>query len=206
MIEVVLIMIFAYLLGSIPFSFILGKMLQGIDLRKYGSGNVGATNALRVLGWKTGVAALLLDMLKGFGAVILARVIIPDNNLILITAGFIAILGHMFTVFLRFKGGKGVATSAGVFAALIPVTFIITLLFFILLIAITRYVSLGSLTAALVLVLTQGYFTFRDGVRDPEFLVLALIVSLFIFIKHRTNIKRLWEGTENKISFRRKKK
>lgn len=203
--EIILMVAGAYLLGSIPFSFILGKVLKGIDLREYGSRNVGATNALRVLGWKTGLLALILDMLKGYGAILIARSLAPQSNILLISVGFAAILGHIFTIFLRFKGGKGVATSAGVFAALMPVSFIVALLSFLIITVITRYVSLGSLVAAVMLLIMQTLITLQDGFYNAEYLILVIIVALFIIIKHIPNINRLIDGTENKVSFRRKK-
>jgi glycerol-3-phosphate acyltransferase PlsY len=203
--EVVLIILFSYLLGSIPFGYILGKFIKKIDIRKHGSGNVGATNALRVLGWKIGLVALLLDMAKGFLAVSVAAFFVPGNNFLLIAAGFTAITGHIFTVFLRFRGGKGVATSAGVFAALIPIPFVIALAFFTIVTALTKYVSLGSISAAVILVAVQTFFSFYQKPPELEFLIMAVIVALFIIIKHKTNIKRLLNGTENKISFQTKK-
>lgn len=204
MINLLLILVLSYLMGSIPFGFLLGKFFLRLDLREHGSGNVGATNALRVLGWKWGLLAFLLDMSKGLGAVILAKSLLPDNNLVLILAGLASILGHIFTIFLRFKGGKGVATSAGVFAALIPVSLAIALGCFIIVTVLSRYVSAGSISASLTLVIAQSYFTFRNGLQNPEYLVLAVIVAGFVIIKHRSNIQRLIKGTENKISFKKK--
>lgn len=201
--KIIIVMVLSYILGSIPFSFILGKVLKKLDLRKHGSGNVGATNALRVLGWKIGITALILDMAKGFAAVTLTNLIVPESNLLLLLSGLLVILGHIFTIFLRFKGGKGVATSAGVFAALIPLSFVIALCSFLIITLVSRYVSLGSIVAAIILIVTQSFFTFRDGMQNPELLVMVIIVSVFIIVKHRANIKRLWEGTENRISFRK---
>jgi glycerol-3-phosphate acyltransferase PlsY len=200
--NLIITLIIAYLLGSIPFSFLLGKIYKKVDLREHGSGNVGATNALRVLGWKTGVLAMLLDMFKGVAAIYIASSLLPEQVLLLISAGFMVILGHIFTIFLHFKGGKGVATSAGVFAALLPIPFLFALLSFIITTALSRYVSLGSIVAALVLIITQAFFTFRNGVQSPWYLVLTLIVTFFIIMKHRANIKRLLNGTENRITFR----
>ncbi len=200
--ELIIILIIAYLLGSVPFGFLLGKIFKGVDLREHGSGNVGATNALRVLGWKMGVIAMILDMMKGVTAIMIARSILPEQDLLLISTGLVVILGHIFTIYLRFKGGKGVATSAGVFAALLPIPFLFALLSFIITTTLSRFVSLGSIVAALVLVITQTIFTFRNGVQSPWYLVLALVVTLFIIVKHRANIKRLLSGTENRIHFR----
>ena len=142
----------AYLLGSIPTSFLMGKLVKGIDIRKHGSGNVGATNALRVLGTKIGVITLVIDIGKGFLAIIAGRMLIENaTHLLLIGCGLCAILGHIFTVFLKFKGGKGVATSAGVFIALTPLPVAIAFGVFLVTVAFSRYVSLGSILAAIAL-------------------------------------------------------
>ncbi|MBW6515603.1 MAG: glycerol-3-phosphate 1-O-acyltransferase PlsY [Candidatus Cloacimonetes bacterium] len=202
--NLVLIIVVSYLMGSVPFGYLLGKIIKRIDIREHGSGNVGATNVLRVLGWKIGLIAFLLDLLKGFGAVLFAKLIMPESSLIYIFAGLTAIVGHMFTIFLRFKGGKGVATSAGVFAALIPVSILIALLCFIVVTIISRYVSLSSIVAAIALIVVQSVFTFRNGMQNIEYLILVIIVAGFIVFKHKTNISRLINGTENKISFRSK--
>jgi glycerol-3-phosphate acyltransferase PlsY len=145
---------------------------------------------------------MILDMMKGVTAIMIARSILPEQDLLLISTGLVVILGHIFTIYLRFKGGKGVATSAGVFAALLPIPFLFALLSFIITTTLSRFVSLGSIVAALVLVITQTIFTFRNGVQSPWYLVLALVVTLFIIVKHRANIKRLLSGTENRIHFR----
>jgi acyl phosphate:glycerol-3-phosphate acyltransferase len=201
---VVALVVFAYLTGSLPTSYIFGRIFEKIDLREFGSGNVGATNALRVLGWKIGLATLLIDMCKGFVVVIIAQKFFPGNNIIALIVGLAAILGHVFTIFLNFKGGKGVATSAGVFAALIPVGFLIALAVFVAITALSRYVSLGSIFAAVVLTGRQILLTILSGGKDSEILVIVIPISLFIIVKHLPNIKRLINGTENKIRFSRK--
>jgi acyl phosphate:glycerol-3-phosphate acyltransferase len=195
----------AYLLGSIPFSYLFGKM-RGIDIRQHGSGNVGATNALRVLGTRTGVITLLLDMGKGILAVEIGRLLLPEaNEGYYILVAIAAIIGHVFTVFLKFKGGKGVATSAGVFIDLLPIACLITLLVFIAVVIISKYVSLGSITAALFL---WGYVLI-DNIRDNfggwQYLALVSLVSGFIILRHKSNIGRLLSGSENKLSFNKKK-
>ncbi len=198
------VIIGSYLLGSIPSSYLLGKLFCNIDLRREGSGNVGATNALRVLGWKVGLATLLFDILKGLAAVLITRHFFAEDNFIAIVSALAAVLGHIFTIFLSFKGGKGVATSAGVCLALIPVSFAFALLAFILVTALSKFVSLGSLTASLVLVGSQLVVTHRAGWQNIELLAVSIILMLFIVIKHQKNISRLLQGTENKISLHRK--
>lgn len=203
-ISMISLLIAAYLLGSIPTSFILGKLIKGVDIRLHGSGNVGATNALRVLGTKYGVLALILDALKGVVPILAARAVFAEpSDLYLIFVGLFAILGHIFTIFLRFKGGKGVATSAGVFAALMPTAVIFALLVFIIAVAISRYVSLGSILAALTLLLVSLIRNIKLGFAELELMIFVALIALFIIYKHRSNIKRLVNGNENKISFKK---
>ena len=194
----------AYLLGSIPFSYIFGK-LQGIDIRQHGSGNVGATNALRVLGTKIGVITLLLDMGKGFVAVQLARILMPgvfEGYYVIIA--LVAITGHIFTLFLRFKGGKGVATSAGVFINLLPLPCLLTLLVFVIVVAFSKYVSLGSITAALFLFIYVLIENIINNFGEWYYLGVVTLVAGFIIIRHKANISRLLSGKENKLSFKKK--
>ncbi len=195
----------AYLLGSIPTSYLMGKMLKGIDIRKFGSGNVGATNALRVLGTKVGVITLIIDILKGFFAVLLGKLLIPEfSDLMLIIIGIAAILGHIFTIFLKFKGGKGVATSAGVFIALTPIPLVIALFIFIVTVWISRYVSLGSILASLTLFSVELVINLKNSFSEIEKLIMIFVIALFIIIRHKSNLKRLLSGTENRISFKKK--
>jgi glycerol-3-phosphate acyltransferase PlsY len=194
----------AYLLGSVPFSYILGKLIKKLDIRQHGSGNVGATNALRVLGTKYGVLALILDALKGAAPILIARALFPEiSDLFLILVGLFAILGHIFTIFLRFKGGKGVATSAGVFAALIPTAVVFALFVFVITVAISRYVSLGSILAAITLLIVSLIRNIQLGFTELELLIFVALIVIFIIFKHRSNIKRLINGNENKISFKK---
>ncbi|HHE37053.1 MAG TPA: glycerol-3-phosphate 1-O-acyltransferase [Candidatus Cloacimonetes bacterium] len=195
----------AYLLGSIPTSYLMGKMLKGIDIRKFGSGNVGATNALRVLGTKIGIITLVIDILKGFFAVLIGKILIPEfSDLILIIIGIAAIIGHIFTIFLKFKGGKGVATSAGVFIALTPIPLVIALFVFIITVWISKYVSLGSILASLTLFMVELIINLNNSFIEIEKLVMVFVIASFIIIKHKSNLQRLLSGTENKISFKKK--
>ena len=196
------LILLSYLVGSIPTSFIVGKVMKGMDLREHGSGNLGATNAFRVLGWKGGIFVLVCDILKGaLPVLILPRLaargglgFLEPHNLALVI-GLAAILGHIFTLFMKFKGGKGVATSMGVFLALAPKAFAITLPVCILLIVLTRYVSVGSLTGALLLPILV--YVFYPG--QLPLILFTILIGLVILIRHRTNIRRLIQGRENKI-------
>ncbi|MDP8201696.1 MAG: glycerol-3-phosphate 1-O-acyltransferase PlsY [Candidatus Tenebribacter burtonii] len=202
--NIIITLIATYILGSIPTSYIMGKLIKGIDIRDFGSGNVGATNALRILGTKIGVFTLIIDIGKGFLAVNIARIIIPEpTDLIIITTGLFAIIGHIFTIFLKFKGGKGVATSAGVFIALVPVPITIALLVFIITVWLSKFVSLGSILAALTLFISELVINIRNSFTQIEILVFTFIVALFIIIRHKANIQRLINGNENKISFKK---
>ncbi len=197
--------IIAYLLGSIPTSYIFGKLTRNIDIREHGSGNAGATNALRILGTKIGIITLLVDIGKGVAAVLIGKAIIGNpSDLLLILTGLCAILGHIFTVFLNFKGGKGVATSAGVFIALMPLPLLICLIIFILIVWTTRYVSLGSITASLGLWIYMLVLNINNNFESYVMLIFVSFVAGFIIIRHKANIGRLLSGNENKISFKKK--
>ncbi len=198
----------AYLVGSLPTSILTGKLLRGIDIREHGSRNPGATNTFRVLGWKIGVAVGLIDIFKGFFAVWFLPAWIPDQGLVapdmrLIIAGLAAVLGHMFTVFARFKGGKGVGTAFGMFLGLVPVPSIIAFIVWIALVWWTGYVSVGSIAGAIVLLaalVAQGLVT---GNLSPAIVSLTTVAVLFIIYRHRANISRLRAGTENRFNTRR---
>lgn len=194
-----LLCITAYLLGAIPVGYLMGKFLRGIDIRQHGSGNPGATNAFRVLGAGPGAVTFLLDTLKGLLPV-LAAVRMGSSEATAVAVGMSAIAGHMYTIFLRFQGGKGVATSAGVFAALLPGPAGLALAAFAAVFGATGYVSLGSIVAAIVLPLSA---LLMDA--SPLRLFCALTIGAFIIYKHRPNIRRLIDGTENKIRFHRKR-
>lgn len=198
----------AYLIGGFPTSAIAGK-LKGIDITKHGSGNAGATNALRVLGTKIGVTVMLVDALKGAGVILLGRWIISSfasvepNQVYDITLGITGILGHVFSIYLKFKGGKGVATAAGVYALLSPLALLITVIVFVTTIYYSRYVSLGSIVAAVVLAVSQLVVNLRSDFAGLPMLILTVLLAIFIILKHKQNIKRLLAGNENKISFKK---
>ncbi len=202
------IVILAYLIGSIPTAVWVGEIFYGIDIRKYGSGNAGATNTIRVLGAKAGAPVFIIDVLKGVAAVQLAYTIkeiyfaSPETygafKFILSVA---VILGHVFPVFARFKGGKGVATSLGVIFALAWQPALVSLGIFILVLSIWRYVSLGSICAALAFPFVS-YYVF--GVNEWAYIIFSIVIAVFVPLLHKKNIKRLIDGNESKFSFKKK--
>jgi glycerol-3-phosphate acyltransferase PlsY len=195
----------AYLLGSIPTGFLVAKA-RGIDIRTVGSGNIGATNAFRILGRGTGLVVLLADVLKGWTAVQLAAPILArlvpgaPADYLRITAGITAILGHNYTCWLGFKGGKGIATSAGVLLALVPWALLIALGIWILMFVLTRYVSVGSVAAAFALPFATWFTTGHD----PGLTAVTGALGVLAIYRHRRNLQRLFQGTENRIEFKKK--
>lgn len=191
-----LVLLGAYLLGGIPFGYLAGRLVAGVDLRQVGSGNLGATNAIRQLGWGWGAAVFGLDLLKGWTAVALAqRFGAGAGSWLPVAAGLAAVLGHSFTPFLGFKGGKGVATSAGVFLRLAPLATGLALLIFAAVMLGSRIVSLSSLTATTALPLLLLW-------RQPDEPLLhgfAVLLVLFIWIRHRANLRRLLRGQEPRL-------
>lgn len=185
--------VLAYLLGSIPTGLLISKYIGGVDIRNIGSGNIGATNVLRAMGSKYGAITLLADALKGFIPVILAILLLDSPPWI----GFVmvaSVLGHTFPVFLKFRGGKGVATGFGALLALKPSIAIMLLILFVVVVIKWRYVSLGSLTAAATLPI------FLALSPDPRsYFIAGTVVSMLVFWRHKENIKRLWDGVENKV-------
>lgn len=199
-----LILIIAYLLGSLPFGLILAKLFGGGDVRKAGSGNIGATNVLRVVGPLAGILTLLLDAAKGWSAVSLAGRVTHEQTTDMVLAGFLAMIGHCFPVWLGFRGGKGVATAAGVFLALCPSAFLAALVLFIVVVSFWRYVSLASLAAAAALPLLV-YLLWAPRFAPPESVTLgSLAIAALVIVQHRGNINRLARGEEPKFSFGKK--
>lgn len=197
-----LLVVLAYVIGSIPAAHVAGH-LHGVDLRRQGSGNLGATNVVRVLGWKTGLAVFLFDAAKGALPVALFPRYTEgtfDPRVLALVYGLAAIAGHVRPLFLKFgKGGKGVATASGVFVALAPVPMLIAFGVFALVVLVSGYVSLGSLVAAVVLPVALA---FTVGVRAPMFAV-SVVLALFVFWTHRANIGRLRRGEEHRFGRRR---
>ena len=199
MVEFVAVVIGGYLIGSIPSGLIIGR-LRRVDIRQYGSGNIGTTNVLRTLGAKFGAIVLVADVLKGVIAVLLARYIIgtPMGEM---AAGFAAVAGHDWSVFLKFKGGRGVATSLGGLLPMVmpaPMSGVAGLVVFIIILALTRYVSLGSIVGSTTAVVTMAVFLGLDRVPWEYLVYIGGVVALIVF-QHRDNIRRLVSGTESKL-------
>jgi len=191
--EILLFTIIAYLIGSIPTAIVLAKLFSREDIRQSGSGNIGTTNAVRILGKKFGAITFLGDMLKGFLPV-WAGTLIFNSPVLTALFGLAAFLGHLFPIYLKFKGGKGVATAFGIFLYLAPAVILIELVIFVLATFLWRYVSLASLIASGTIPFLLLVFA-----KPPPVILLSIIMGILIFIKHRDNIKRLFMGTENKI-------
>ena len=201
-----LVVILSYLVGSFPTSIIAGRLVKGIDIRNHGSGNAGVTNALRVLGWRPAAIILVGDVFKGWLATgVLAKLpfenmLLSDQGLIQILAGFAAVIGHSYTIFAGFHGGKGIATLTGVLVALYPVAIPFCFLVFAFAVMTWGYVSVGSLGAATVLpviVFVLPRLSFQESGLSLK--VFSLIIPLFVLFTHRSNIRRLLSGTENRF-------
>lgn len=187
----ILTLILSYLIGSISFALVIGKVFYKKDIREYGSGNLGATNAYRVLGIKAGIIVAIADILKGTFACLLP--ILLGATISPIICGLLAILGHIFSVFAKFKGGKAVATATGVFLFLTPLGVLAGFTSFVLTLIFTKYVSLSSILACITLFIYSIIF------EEKIIIALSLLISASIIVLHRQNIKRLISGTENKI-------
>ena len=213
MIVYIIIALIAYAIGSINFSVIISKKVAGFDVREKGSGNAGSTNMLRSVGKKAAAITLVCDILKGVVSIAIAVAlgnIISDTNkeLLVQIAGVAVVIGHTFPIFFGFKGGKGVATSLGVLLISNWQIGLICLVFAIVLMALTRMVSLGSCAAAvlfpvLTLFINQHYTVLTDGKNGRVYFVYSVILAIIVLYNHRSNIKRLLNGTENKLSFKK---
>lgn len=209
----VIMAIIAYLIGSVNFSVIFSKKFAGFDVREKGSGNAGSTNMLRSVGKKAAALTLICDVLKGVVAIVIAIIvgnIIQDSNkeLLLQIAGIAVVLGHTFPIFFQFKGGKGVATSLGILLMSNWQIGLICLVFALVLMALTRMVSLGSCAAAvlfpvLTLFINDHYTVLTEGKPGSTYLVYSIIMAAIVLFNHRSNIKRILNGTENKLSFKK---
>ena len=201
--------IIAYLIGSVNFSVILSKKMAGFDVREKGSGNAGTTNMLRSVGKKAAALTLICDVLKGVVAILIAMFIgwafkVENQSLLVQIAGIAVVLGHTFPIFFGFKGGKGVATSLGILVMSNWQIGLICLVFGVLLIALTRMVSLGSCAAAvlfpvLTLFITDNYIVSQGS----GYLIYSIILAVIVLFNHRSNIKRIMAGKENRISFKK---
>ncbi len=190
----IVLFVISYLIGSISFSYLLTKVLRNEDIRNHGSGNAGATNTLRVLGKKPAIAVLLLDCLKGI-LVVLVALWLTDSSLIAVLCGLIAVIGHNYPVFYGFKGGKGVATAIGVFAAIAFLPSLIAGVIAIITIWVSRFVSLGSIV---FLILTPFFMLYQFNL-PLEAVWASFVLSIVSIWKHRGNIARIWSGNERKI-------
>ena len=206
----IIIAIIAYLIGIINFSVIISKRMAGFDVREKGSGNAGTTNMLRSIGVKAAVITLLCDILKGVVVILIAILIGNivdglDDALLVQLAGIFVIIGHTFPIFFGFKGGKGIATSLGVLLMINWQIGLICLVFALILMAITRMVSVGSIAAAilfpvLVVFIGQNYIV---PVNNWSYLIFSIIIAILVLFNHRENLKRIFTGKENKISFKK---
>lgn len=214
MISILTVTIISYLIGAIPSALWYGKIVRGIDIRKHGSGNAGATNTFRILGWKAGSLVLLLDFGKGLVCTLFVSQLVYHigsgpasfyanwdvDSMVLILCGVAAVVGHMFPVYAGFTGGKGAATACGMLYGIEPLSISITLALFLIIMFSTRYVSLASITGAFVypfsqLILRYGFDWYIDG----SIIIFSSVIAFGIIVKHKGNIWRLLNGTENRI-------
>ena len=203
----ILLLLLAYLIGAIPFSVIAGKVLKGIDVREYGSGNAGATNTFRVLGKKAGIPVLLLDVFKGFLAVDLVwfTSYVPSTEIYInlqLAFGIAAVLGHVFPIYAGFRGGKGVATLLGFMIGVFPEAALISIIVFVITLLFSKYVSLSSIFAGLFF--PFGVYHLSEHV-VPTMMIFAIFVPVLLIATHQRNIERLVRGDENKVKLRKKK-
>jgi len=208
MLELILLLLVSYVIGSTPTSIIVGKIVRDIDIREHGSGNAGGTNVFRVLGWKPALVVVTIDIFKGWlPAAVLATTLFQGelafNNigLLQILCGFAAVLGHTYTIFAGFRGGKGVGTLAGMLLALFPIAFPLCLLVFIITLILTGYVSVSSMIAAVSLPVFLLALPPLTDIEPAQFtlVVFGLLVPFFVIFTHRSNLVRLRAGTENRF-------
>ena len=204
----ILMAVIAYAIGSVNFSVILSKKMAGFDVRERGSGNAGTTNMLRSVGKGPAALTLILDILKGVVAILIAKFIVGNiaseaNTAILVQiAGFFAVVGHTFPVFFGFKGGKGVATSLGILLVMNPLIGGICLVFALVVMALTRMVSLGSIMAAILFPVLTIFITDSYIADGYNYIIFGIAMAVLVIFNHRSNIKRLYNGQENKLSFK----
>ncbi len=215
-IQLLLLLLLSFITGSIPTSIILGKIVKGIDIREHGSGNAGGTNVFRVLGWKPALIVVLIDIFKGwlptaiYATALFQGQPIIDIGVIQILCGFAAVLGHTYTIFAGFRGGKGIGTLAGMLLALFPIALPLCIIVFVITLITTGYVSLSSILATValpIILLILPLFGIQQS--SLSLLIFALLIPWFAIFTHRSNIVRLRDGTENRFEkamiFKRKK-
>ncbi len=191
----IFIILCSYLIGSIPFGYLVGKYLKRIDIREYGSGNIGASNSFRVMGTKYALLVLIGDCLKGFFSIILAKWLLVESIEFYLLIGLAAIIGHNWSVFLNFKGGKGIATTYGVVLSFYPYIAIIAAIIWGAIVFTTRFAALGSIISVFAMLIIS--FLFKTPL---EFKIFVVIIFLFAIIRHHSNINRLLHKKENKIT------
>lgn len=209
MITYILIGIIAYLIGSISFSVIISKKMAGFDVREKGSKNAGSTNVLRTVGKKAAIITLICDILKGVVAVLIAYIVGKfvkgiDRAILVQIAALCVVIGHTFPIFFKFKGGKGVATSLGIILLLNWQIGLICLVFALILMILTRMVSLGSILAAILFPVLTIFIT-ENYLVEGNYIVFGILLAAFVVYNHRANVKRILSGTENKLSFSKEK-
>ena len=204
--QLLLLLLLSFITGSFPTSIILGKLVKGIDIREHGSGNAGGTNVFRVLGWKPALVVVMIDIFKGwlptaiYATILFKGQPISDVGVIQILCGFAAVLGHTYTIFAGFRGGKGIGTLAGMLIALFPITFPLCLFVFVITLIMTGYVSLSSIMATValpIILLILPIFGIQQS--SLSLLIFALLIPWFAIYTHRSNIVRLRDGTENRF-------
>ena len=206
MIELVILLLISYITGSFPTSIVMTRVIKNIDIREHGSGNAGATNVFRILGWKYAIFVLAFDIFKGwlptavYATIIFQQLPVPDQGLVQILCGFASVFGHIFPIFTGFIGGKGVVSLIGVLLALYPLVFPLCLIIGVAVITTTVYVSLGSISAAIALPIIILILP-RLGLISPNLslVVFSLLVPWVIIYSHRSNISRIRNGTENRF-------
>ena len=205
----ILMAVIAYAIGSVNFSVILSKKIAGFDVRQKGSGNAGTTNMLRSVGKGPAALTLILDILKGLVAILIAKYIVGNivdgiNTAILVQiAGFFVVVGHTFPMFFGFKGGKGVATALGVLLVTNPLIGVICLVFAIAVMALTRMVSLGSVMAAVLFPVLTIFITNNYISEGYNYIIFGIAMAALVIFNHRTNLKRIYNGTENRLSLKK---
>lgn len=208
MITYIIVAIIAYLLGSISFSVIISKKMAGFDVRQKGSGNAGTTNVLRSVGKKAAIITLVLDVLKGVVAILIAYLVGKivkeiDKTLLIQIAGIAVIIGHTFPIFFGFKGGKGIATSLGVLLMTNWNIGLICLVFALVLMALTRIVSIGSIAAAVLFPVLIMFMPSDAYIVEGNYIIYSIILAVLVIYNHRANVQRLLHGTENKLDLKK---
>ncbi|MGL4534811.1 MAG: glycerol-3-phosphate 1-O-acyltransferase PlsY [Fusobacteriaceae bacterium] len=203
MVYFLIMVVISYLFGALPNGVWVGKISKNIDIREYGSKNSGATNAYRTLGAKYGILVLILDALKGYLPLLVASSIFGITGTALISLGLVSIIGHTLSIFLNFNGGKGVATSLGVFLFLFPKGILLVFVIFSLVVYFTKYISLGSVIGAGILPFLVIFMDMKPEVERVPLFIVAFLVAIFVIYKHKSNIERLRKGTENKFNVKK---